>query len=109
MKSSQLRILIVAIVGAATSIVAVAHFVLTVMNNRLPWHRGVRDFYLAVGRSYTEGFAIGFFFCFSLTVAATALAGMLKNRRERPATDTSREPDGAKPRYAQNAHSAPSR
>lgn len=81
MKPNQLRVMLIAIAGAGTSLAAVAHFVLTVFRNQLPWHTEARDYYLAVGRSYTQGFAIGFFLCFSLAVAATALAGILEQRR----------------------------
>ena len=77
---STVRIMVIALVGVGTSLAAVFHFVLTVVHNSIPWRPEAREFYLAVGRSYTEGFAIGFFLCFSLAVAATAVAGILEQR-----------------------------
>ncbi len=78
------RIVAIALAGVGASLAAVVHFVLTVFHNSIPWHPEAREFYLALGRSYTEGFAIGFFLCFSLAVAATAVAGILEQRRSRP-------------------------
>ena len=77
------RIMVIALAGVGTSLAAVVHFVLTVFHNSIPWHPEAREFYLAVGRSYTQGFTIGFFLCFSLAVAATAVAGTLEQRRSR--------------------------
>ena len=75
-----IRIMVIALAGVGTSLAAVVHFVLTVFHNRILWQFEAREFYLAVGRSYTEGFTIGFFLCFSLAVAATAFAGILERR-----------------------------
>ena len=76
-----IRIMVIALVGVGISLAAVVNFVLAVSHNRIPWHAEAREFYVAVGRSYTEGFAIGFFLCFSLVVAATAVSGLLAQRR----------------------------
>ena len=76
-----IRIMVIALAGVGTSLAAVVHFVLTVLHNRILWDLEPREFYLAVGRSYTEGFTIGFFLCFSLAVAATAFAGILERRQ----------------------------
>ncbi len=88
------RLMVIALVGVVTSLAAVVNFVLAVVHNRIPWHVEAREFYLAVGRSYTEGFAIGFFLCFSLAVAATAVAGTLGQQRpsaqRRPVSDEQR-------------------
>ena len=78
------RLMVIAFAGVGTSLAAVVHFVLAVFNNRIPWHTEAREFYLAVGRSYTQGFAIGFFLCFSLAVAATAVVGTLEQLRNAP-------------------------
>ena len=77
----KVRMVVIALAGVGTSLTAVANFVLTVFHNRLPLNPESREFYLVVGRSYTEGFAIGFFLCFSLAVAATAISGLLERRR----------------------------
>ena len=79
--SKTARIMVIALVGVAASLAAVVNFVLAVFHNRIPWHSEAREFYVAIGRSYTEGFAIGFFLCFALAVAATAIAGTLEQRR----------------------------
>ena len=77
----SVRIVVIALVGVGTSFAAVVNFLLTVFHNRIPWQPEAREFYLVVGRSYTQGFAIGFFFCFSLAVAATAITSILEQRK----------------------------
>jgi hypothetical protein len=64
-----------ALVGAAACVTAIARFVFRVLWNGLAWHPDlpVRDYYLAVGESYAQGFVAGFFFCFFLALAAIAL------------------------------------
>ncbi len=77
----SVRIVVIALVGVGTSLAAVVNFLLTVSHNRIPWQPEARELYLVVGRSYTQGFAIGFFFCFSLAVAASAIAGIVQQRK----------------------------
>ena len=59
------------------------------LNNNLTWQHAqtARAHYLAVGNSYSQGFAIGFFFCFFLALAAAGIGSGLKKRSpERLAT-----------------------
>ena len=70
----QTRMIVIALGGAAASLAAVTHFVLSIFDNNLKWSPEIQVYYVAVGASYTQGFAIGFFLCFSLAVAATAVA-----------------------------------
>ena len=50
----KVRMVVIALAGVGTSLAAVANFVLTVFHNRLPLNPESREFYLVVGRSYTE-------------------------------------------------------
>ena len=61
---------------AATCCLAVAHFLFVVAGNGLGWSPVIdaRFHYLAVGRYYSQGFAVGFFFGFALCVAAVVIA-----------------------------------
>ena len=76
--------LVLAASGAAACIVALVGFVLTVATNQLPWHPGlsVREHYQEMGRSYSQGFAVGFFLCFFLTFAAVIVSSWWERRKE---------------------------
>jgi H+/Cl- antiporter ClcA len=92
MSSRDRRIAIVlAVIGLAASLSLAAGFIGTVINNTLPWHPDLsaREHYQAVGDSYSQGFTVGFFLCFSLALAAVALGTWVQQRRterERQAT-----------------------
>jgi hypothetical protein len=66
---------LVAVSGLGVCVVALGGFIGRIVTNNLPWaaESFAREHYLAVGRSYSEGFMIGFFFCFFLMMAAVAL------------------------------------
>jgi hypothetical protein len=68
-------VLTAALAGVGVCAGAVVHFLLLIYNNGLGWSEDwkARDHYLAVGNSYTEGFVVGFFFCFSLAIFAAVL------------------------------------
>ncbi len=65
----------VALSGVTICGVFLVQFLLAILYNRLAWSPtlGVRDHYLAVGQSYAQGFVVGFFSAFFLTVFAIAI------------------------------------
>ena len=71
-----------AIAGAGVCMFGVLGFVIDMLNNNLPWEHATtaRLHYLAVGHSYSQGFAIGFFFCFFLSLAAAGIGSGLRNK-----------------------------
>ena len=74
---------LVAVSGLGVCIVALVGFVRRIVTNNLEWtaEHLAREHYLAVGRSYGEGFMIGFFVCFFLIMAAIALSPSLRRAR----------------------------
>ena len=64
----------VAITGVGVCIVALVGFLVAIVKNNLPWDPGqsIREFYLRVGESYAQGFTVGFFLCFFLTLVVVA-------------------------------------
>lgn len=75
-----------ALVGVGICLVAVGQFMMTVRRNELTPTRGedaVRELYLTVGHSYSQGFVVGFFFCFSLAILAVVTASWWELRAER--------------------------
>ena len=64
-------------------LVALFGFVAMVATNNLPWHSDwtIQDHYLEIGRSYSQGFIIGFFLCFFLIMGAVSVAALFEARR----------------------------
>jgi hypothetical protein len=87
---------LIALAGVGACVAALVHFLLTILYNRLPWpeaERAVRDHYLAVGNSYSQGFVVGFFLSFSLAVLALTFAGWRAQRRTADSTQGRRFED----------------
>jgi len=76
--------ILVAVAGMGVCIVALVGFVLTVLQNNLPWHQSstIREHYQAVGDSYSQGFTVGFFLCFFMTMIAVTLSTFFAQRAE---------------------------
>ena len=83
----RLRIaaLVIAIPGLLGCLAATTWFVVRILRNELGWHPNLpaREHYQAVGTSYSEGFATGFFLCLFLVLMGAALAGWRERRRRR--------------------------
>lgn len=77
--------------GVGVCAVALMGFVAMVATNNLPWHPDwtVQDHYLEIGRSYSQGFIIGFFLCFFLIMGAVSVSAWVETRR-RSSTAVSR-------------------
>ena len=61
--------------GATVTVVMILTFVLGIVQNSLPWSPNytVREHYVAVGDSFSQGFMAGFFLCFFLSLVALAI------------------------------------
>lgn len=81
--SARKMVMLLAVGGVGACCAALVHFLFAIMNNDLPWTHGqsAREHYLAVGHSYTQGFVVGFFLCFFLSIAAVAI-GAWQTQRE---------------------------
>lgn len=74
--------ILLAVAGAGVCLVALVGFLLTMTQNNLPWQAGqsIREHYLAVGESYSQGFTVGFFLCFFLTLIVVSVRLWLEQR-----------------------------
>ncbi len=84
MTSRQRRLsILIGIVGAIGSFLALAGFLLKIRSNGLELPDGppAQAFYQSVGTAYSGGFAAGFSLCFFLTLLAVAVGTWLENRR----------------------------
>jgi ABC-type Fe3+ transport system permease subunit len=76
--------ILVAVAGMGVCLVALVGFVLTVLQNNLPWHQSqtIREHYQAIGDSYSQGFTVGFFLCFFMTMIAVTLSTFFSRRAD---------------------------
>jgi len=74
-RKNRVLTLIVAVVGAGLCLLSLVTFLVTILNNTVPWrpNQTIRDHYLAIGRSYGDGFLVGFFLCFFLVMIAVGI------------------------------------
>ena len=74
--------ILVAVAGLGVCLAALLGFVATIATNNLSWYPGwtVQEHYLEIGRTYGQGFIIGFFLCFFLIMASISLAGAIRVR-----------------------------
>jgi hypothetical protein len=85
MTNSQRTIsIVIGVVGAIGSCLALAGFLLKMRRNdlELPVAFNAQSFYGSVGRAYTGGFTAGFSLCFFLTLLAVAVGTWLEGRRD---------------------------
>lgn len=82
--------ILLAVAGLGICVAALVGFLVTMIHNNLPWEpdQSVREHYLAVGRSYSQGFTVGFFLSFSLSVLAISVAALVDHRRKAPRART---------------------
>lgn len=74
--------ILLSVVGAGVCLIALVGFLSTVNQNNLSWQadQSIREHYLAVGDSYSQGFTVGFFLCFFLTLIAVSVRSLLERR-----------------------------
>lgn len=79
----RLYSILIGIPGVVLSLLALAGFLLKILNNGLERPAGstIQAFYRAVGEAYSGGFLHGFSLCFFLTLLAVATASWLERRR----------------------------
>ena len=86
MTQSRRIALALAAVGAGFCFFRVVGFFRIIQGNELPWagaSRFTQAHYQAVGKSYSQGFAAGFFLCFSLAVIAAIVGTWYEANRDR--------------------------
>ena len=75
---------VVAAIGATVWVGAIGGFLVTVLTNNLTaGPKDIRQYYVAVGQFYVQGFTVGFFLCFFLILFAVGILGFLDRRPER--------------------------
>jgi len=74
--------ILLSVVGAGVCLVALVGFLSTMNQNNLSWNadQSIREHYLAVGESYSQGFTVGFFLCFFLILIAVSVRSLLDQR-----------------------------
>jgi hypothetical protein len=82
--------IVIGIIGAIGSCLALAEFLLTIRRNglELPDTVTPQSFYQSVGTAYTGGFVAGFSLCFFLTLLAVAFGTWFESRRDAAARRT---------------------
>ncbi len=82
---------LVSLAGVVVCAAALLGFVATMATNNLPWYPGltVQEHYQEIGRSYSQGFIIGFFLCFFLVMGSVSLATWFQGRRRKAAASPS--------------------
>ena len=82
--------ILIGIVGAIGSCLALVGFLLKIRRNGLEFPDGAttQAFYQSVGTAYTWGFVAGFSLCFFLTLLAVAVGTWFENRRKATALHT---------------------
>ena len=95
-RRQRLLSILIGIVGAAGSCVALVSFLVRMRGNGLivPIAPTKSAFYQTVGTAYSSGFAAGFSLCFFLTLLAVAIGTWLDGRRSEIVTraETTRVP-----------------
>src|SRR5262245_62115137 len=83
MKSNVRGSLVLGLAGAGICVAGLVRFLLVILFNKLPWssEQPLRHYYQEVGRSYTQGFLVGFFLCFSLALASVGVSTWWDSRR----------------------------
>jgi len=76
--------IVIGLAGATACVLALAGFLLKIMENRLESPEGptIQAFYRLVGAAYSDGFVAGFGLCFFLTLLAVAGGTWYEGRRE---------------------------
>lgn len=94
---NRLLTLVVALAGIGVCATALTGFLVMIRTNNLPAlsKDALRDHYLAVGHSYSQGFLVGFFLCFFMVLAAHAVGRRAERRAaSRTSTKTAEETAG---------------
>jgi len=74
---------LIGLAGSGLCLTALVTFFTTIVDNNLPWHpdQTVQEHYLAVGGAFSQGFSVGFFLCFFITVTALVVVSWFRDRR----------------------------